>query len=219
MSETLQILQELANRPAAREWVQQVVSYVRLQVTDTNEEFTVICRPAGIEVVPGFRPPDRRPILFGLFDPGKWYAEQFIIPLTSENIRNFAGFFTDDTLDEQELYRVMAFIAPRLLQATLRMPVMRNRLLLALLRLDTAWHQCLLDPAGNETQQATVRFINGQWEILEGYQGVAQRKKVLTAPSLLEFQRRVHQAEVENTLAGWLALHAWYKQWLAARSG
>jgi hypothetical protein len=41
---------------------------------------------------------------------------------------------------------------------------------------------------------------------------------VLTAASLLEFQRRVHQAEVENSLTGWLALHEWYKQWLAARS-
>jgi hypothetical protein len=218
MSENLRILQELANRPAARAWVEQVVSYVRLQVTDTGEEFTVFCRPQGVEIVPGFREPDRRPILFGLFDPGDWYAKQFILPLTSENIRNFAGFFQDDQLDEQELYRVMAFLAPRLLRATLDMPVMRNRALLALFQLDIAWHQCLLDPAGNETQPATVRFIRGQWEVHEGYQGVAQRKKVLTAPSLLEFQRRVHQAEVENSLTGWLALHEWYKQWLAARS-
>lgn len=214
MSDNLAILQALAEQPAARAWVQQVVSYVRLRVTDTGEEFSVFCRPEGIEVVAGFRPPPRHPILFGLFDPGAWYAEQFIIPLNSQNIRNFAGYFTDERLDAEELYAVMAFIAPRLLRATLSMPVMRNRALLALFGQELAWHQCLLDPQGQETQQATVRFVNGAWEIQEGYHGVAQRKKVLTPQRLLDFQHRVHQAEIEDTLPGWLALHTWYRQWL-----
>jgi hypothetical protein len=214
MSENLAILQELAQQPTARAWVEQVVSYVRLRVTDTDEEFSVFCRPEGVEVVPGFRPPPRAPILFGLFDPGAWYAEQFIIPLSSQHIRNFAGYFTDARLDEEELYAVMAFIAPHLLRAALSMPVMRNRALLALFGQEIAWHQCLLDPQGNETQPQTVRLVNGEWEIQAGYQGVAQRKKVLTSQKLLDFQRRVHQAEMEDSLFGWLALHSWYRQWL-----
>jgi hypothetical protein len=117
-------------------------------------------------------------------------------------------------MDDQELYRVMAFIQPTLLEAALGMPVMRNAFLLRLFRLDTFWHQCLLDPQGNETQQCTVEFKNGQWTITPGYHGTPQRKKVLTAPKLLAFQKRVHQAEHEDTLRGWLALNTWYHEWL-----
>jgi hypothetical protein len=216
MSENLQLLQSLADKPAASQWFRDVLSYIRLEVTDTGETFTVICRGERVEVKPGFQPPARRKVLLGLFDPGDWYAKQFILPLKSENIRNFAAFFVDDIVDDQELYRVMAFIQPVLLKAALGMPVMRNTFLLNLFRLDTFWHQCLLDPKGNETQQCTVKFEHGQWSITPGYHGAPQRKKVLTASKLLQFQRRVHQAEVANTLAGWLGLAPWYHNWLAS---
>jgi hypothetical protein len=214
MSENLQLLQTLAANPAVARWVSDVISYLRLRLTDTDEEFTVVCEKGKVQVLPGFQPPVRRPILFGTFDPGDWYDRQFILPLTNENLRNFAGFFDDDTVDAQELYRIMAFLQPRLLAAALGMRVMHNPVLLRLFRLDTHWHQCLLDPAGNETQQCTVTFTGGQWSIRPGYHGVAQRKKVLTPAKLLAFQQRVHQAEVENTLAGWLALNRWYHDWL-----
>jgi hypothetical protein len=41
---------------------------------------------------------------------------------------------------------------------------------------------------------------------------------VLTPEKLLEFQRRVHEAEDEDTLNGWFALLDWYKKWLASVS-
>ena len=216
MSTNLQLLQALANKPVASQWFTDVLDYIRLKVTDTDEEFTVIRRGDRVDVAPGFQPPVRKKILFGLFDPGDWYAKQFILPLASENVRNFSRFFDDDQIDAEELYRIMAFLQPVLLKAALGMPVMRNPFLLKLFRLDTAWHQCLLDPQGKETQQCTVRFEHGQWSITPGYQGQTQRKKVLTAPKLWEFQKRVHQAEQANNLSGWLALASWYRNWLAS---
>jgi hypothetical protein len=87
-------------------------------------------------------------------------------------------------------------------------------MLLSTLRLDTMWHQCLLDPQGNETQQSTVQLVGNTWEVLPGYHGTPQRKKTLTPEKLLEFQRRVHKAEDEDTLNGWFALLDWYRQWL-----
>jgi hypothetical protein len=87
-----------------------------------------------------------------------------------------------------------------------------------MLGLDTKWHQCLLDPQGNETQQSTVQLVGNTWEILPGYHGTPQRKKVLTPEKLLEFQRRVHKAENEDTLNGWFALLDWYRKWLASVS-
>jgi hypothetical protein len=80
------------------------------------------------------------------------------------------------------------------------------------------WHQCLLDPQGNETQQATVQLVGDTWEILPGYHGIPQRKKVLTSEKLLEFQRRVHQAEDTDTLSSWFALLDWYRKWLESVS-
>jgi hypothetical protein len=216
--ENLTILQNLANKPAAREWFSQVLSYLRVRVSDTGEEFTVITKGDEVEITPGFVPPQRRKLLYGLFDPGEWYAKQFIVTVSSQNVRNFSSFFDDDIVSEEELFRIMSFLMPVLLKATLEMSAMRNRLLVNTLRLDTMWHQCLLDPQGNETQQATVQMVGNTWEVLPGYHGTPQRKKVLTPEKLLEFQRRVHKAEEEDTLNGWFALLDWYRQWLASVS-
>jgi hypothetical protein len=218
MSENLEIMQGLTRNPTAQEWFKQVLTYLRVRITDTNEEFTVFNRKEGIVIAPGFVPPERRKLLYGLFDPGDWYAKQFIIDLTGQNLRNLAAFFEDATLDQEELFRVMSFLMPILLKATLEMPAMRNRALLNVLKLDTMWHQCLLDPQGNETQPSTVQLVGNAWEITPGYHGTAQRKKVLTPEKLLDFQRRVHQAEEEDTLRGWFALLDWYRQWLASVS-
>lgn len=216
MSENLAILQDLTRNPLARNWFEQVLSYLRVHVSDTNEEFTVIANRDDVEIIPGFVPPQRRKLLYGLFDPGEWYAKQFIVTVTSQNVRNFASFFEDEEVGKEELFRIMSFLAPVLLKATLDMPAMRNRALIAWLGLDTKWHQCLIDPQGNETQPCTVQLVGNRWEILPGYHGTAQRKKVLTPEKLLEFQRRVHQAEATDTLSGWFALLDWYRNWLAS---
>lgn len=214
MSENLAILQGLTGDPVARMWFQQVLTYLRVRVSDTNEEFTVISRGDTVEVTPGFIPPDRRKLLYGFFDPGEWYATQFIVTVKSENVRNFASFFEDKEVGVDELFRIMSFLMPVLLKATLEMPAMRNKALIAMLGLDTVWHQCLLDPQGNETQPATVELVGDRWEITPGYQGTPQRKKVLTPEKLLEFQRRVHEAEDTDTLQGWFGLLDWYRKWL-----
>ena len=218
MSENLEVLQGLTRNPAACAWFEQVLRYLRVRVSDTDEEFTVIDTGKGIEVTPSFVPPERRKLLYGLFDPGDWYAKQFVVTVTSQNVRNFAGFFEDSEIKQEELFRIMSFLMPVLLKATLEMPAMRNRALIAMLGLDTMWHQCLLDPQGNETQPATVQMVGSTWEVLPGYHGTPQRKKVLTPEKLLEFQRRVHQAEDDDTLNGWFALREWYMQWLASVS-
>jgi hypothetical protein len=218
MSDNLELLQNLTKNPVAVDWFKQVLTYLRLRVTDTNEEFTVINKRDHVEVTPGFVPPDRRKLVSGLFDPGEWYAKEFIITVSSENLRHFSAFFDDAVVSPEELFRVMSFLMPVLLKATLEIPAMRNKALLSMLKLDTKWHQCLLDPQGKETQPATVQLVGNTWEILPGYQGTAQRKKVLTPERLLEFQRRVHEAEDTDTLQGWFALLDWYRKWLGSVS-
>ena len=218
MSENLTILEGLTQNAAARQWFVQVLSYLRVQVSDTGEEFTVMADGDKVEISTGFVPPARRKLLLGMFDPGEWYAKQFVITVESQNVRNFASFFEEGDVTQEELFRIMSFLMPVLLKATLEMSAMRNRALVAMLGLDTMWHQCLLDPQGNETQQSTVQLVGSSWEILPGYHGTPQRKKVLTPEKLLEFQRRVHEAEVEDTVGGWFALLDWYRKWLTSVS-
>jgi hypothetical protein len=218
MSENLAILQSLAENPHARAWFQQVLTYLRVRVSDSDEEFTVISKGDRVEIATGFVPPERRKLLYGFFDPGEWYATQFIVTVKSENVRNFASFFEDNEVGKEELFRIMSFLMPVLLKATLEMPAMRNKALITMLGLDTIWHQCLLDPQGNETQPATVQLVGDQWEVTPGYYGTPQRKKVLTPEKLLDFQRRVHEAEDTDTLQGWFALLEWYRKWLASVS-
>lgn len=216
MSENLTILEELTQNAAARQWFAQVLSYLRVRVSDTGDEFTVKADGEHVEVSVGYVPPTRRKLLYGMFDPGDWYAKQFVVTVESQNVRNFASFFEDDEVTQEELFRIMSFLMPVLLKATLEMSAMRNRALVAMLGLDTMWHQCLLDPQGNETQQSTVQLVGNTWEILPGYHGTPQRKKVITPEKLLEFQRRVHEAEMEDTVGGWFSLLDWYRKWLAS---
>src|SRR5690606_26624691 len=86
MSENLAILQDLTRNALARTWFEQVLRYLRVRVSDTGEEFTVVDTGNGIEIMPGFVPPQRRKVLYGLFDPGDWYAKQFIVTVTSQNV-------------------------------------------------------------------------------------------------------------------------------------
>lgn len=218
MSENLRIVEELTQNPAACRWFTQVLSYLRVNVEDTGEQFTVTADGETVTVHPGFIPAARRKLLFGLFDPGEWYAKQFILSLRSENVRAFASFFTDDEITPEELYRIMRFLSPVLLRAALGIPAMQNKALLAALGIDTYWQQCLVDPEGNETDPYTVQLVGSTWEILPGYHGSPPYRKRLTPEKLLEFQRRTHQAEVEDTVQGWFALLGWYKEWLASVS-
>ncbi len=214
MSDSLQVVRELAANPVASTWFAQVLSYLRVHVEDTGEDFTVTADGQRVEVHPGIVPFDRKKVLFGLFDPGEWYAKQFVLKLNSEHVRNFAAYFADDEVTPEELYHTMRFLTPVLLNAALEIPAMRNPLLLNLLGLETYWQQALLDPEGNVTEPHTVQLIGSEWQILPGFHGTPRRRKLLTPEKLLEFQRRTHEAEVEDTLQGWFALLGWYKQWL-----
>ena len=54
MSDVLQLLQTLAGKPAASQWFREILSYIRLEITDTGEAFTVIRQGDRVEVTPGF---------------------------------------------------------------------------------------------------------------------------------------------------------------------
>jgi hypothetical protein len=197
MNTNLELLAELTRKPAAVQWFRGLFRRVHLHVTDTGEQFTVVHHGDRVEVTPGL----------GSDSPN------FIAPVTTENIRNLAGFFDDDGITPYEEYRIVKFMLQPCLKAALAMPILRNDALRRILNLDTHWQECLLDPEGNEDEQLTVIFVNNQWLVIPGYYGNPQRRLRLTPLQVLDYQRRLFETDEKGGLGAWLDLAKWYVKW------
>src|SRR5438128_5970442 len=109
MSENLERLQELARQPAAVEWFRGLFRCIHLEMSDTNERFTIKHHGDRVEV-----------------DPGITGEPNFVIPLETQNLRNLTSFFSDETIDAYEEYRIVKFMLKPCLKAALAMPILRN---------------------------------------------------------------------------------------------
>lgn len=197
MSENLQLLQDLSQQPAAVEWFRRLFRRVHVHLTDTGERFSVVHRGETVEVQSGFD--GDRP--------------DFVVPLESQNVRNLCRFFTDSDIDAYEQYRIVKFMLRPCLEAALALPVLNNPALRRVLKLDTHWQEAILDPDGNEDEQLTVVFVNNQWLVIPGYHGKPQRRLVMRPEQVLEYQRRVFDADEKGGLPAWLEVARWYVQW------
>jgi hypothetical protein len=197
MSNTLEQLQDLALRPAAVGWFQGLFHRIHLQITDTGENFTVLHHGDRMEVQSGFL--SQQP--------------NFVAPLETQNIRNLAGFFDQGTIGPYEQYRIVKFMMRPCIEAALAMPILNHQAILKIVRVDPHFHTALVDPDGHEDEQLTVLYVNNQWLVLSGHHGKPQRRVARTPEQLLEFQRHLHQADEQNTLAAWMDAARWYLKW------
>ena len=197
MSESLQCLQQLTQKPAAVAWFRGLFRQIHVELTDTGEKFTILHHGDRVEVQPGFLGQE----------------PNFVAPLESLNLRNLLSFFEDDTITPQEEYRIVKFMLKPCLRAALAMPILRNDALRRILKLDTHWQEALLDPDGNEDEQLTVIFVNNQWLVIPGYHGEPQRRLRLTPGQVLDYQRRLFETDEKGSLTAWLDLAKWYVKW------
>jgi len=194
MSTNEQQLKDLAQKKSAMDWFKGLFTQVHLEITDTGEKFTILHHGDRVEIVSGFHA--KKP--------------NFVIPLESENIRRLTMAFADDNISAQEQYRIVKFMLKPCLKAALEMPILNNQTLQKIVKVDTHWQEALLDPQGNEDEQVTVVYVNKQWLVLPGYHGKAQRRLVLTPDQLLDFQRRVLEADASGDVTQWVKLAKWY---------
>jgi hypothetical protein len=190
-------LQALCQKPAAVEWFKGLFHTGHLEVTDTSEKFTITYGGGAFAVTTGFA--GDRP--------------NFVIPLESGNIRNLSSFFEDERIDAHEQYRIVKFMLKPCLRAALEMPILQNKAFRKVVHVDTHWQEALLDPQGREDEQLTVVCVNDQWLILPGYHGRPQRRLVMTPAQVLEYQRKVFEANEKDSIPGWLSLATWYRKW------
>jgi hypothetical protein len=196
-SENLRLLAGLTQRPSAVEWFRGLFTRGHVEMSDTGERFTVLHHGDHVEVEPEFRGEN----------------PNFVIRLDSQNIRNLATFFEDDRIDDFEEYRIVKFMLQPCLEAGLAMPILRSSAFRRVVKIETHWQEALLDPSGNEDERFTVVFVNDQWLVIPGYHGRPRRRLVMKPVQVLEYQRRVFQANERNTLAAWLDVGRWYLQW------
>jgi len=194
MSANEQQLQDLAKKKSAIEWFKGLFTQVHLEITDTGEKFTLLHHGDRVEIVSGFHA--RKP--------------NFVIPLESISISGLTRAFSDDKIDAEEEYKIVRFMLKPCLQAALEMPILNNSALQQIVKIDTHWQEALLDPQGKEDVQLTVVYVNKQWLVLSGYHGKAQRRLLLTPEQLLDFQRRVLEADAAGDIAQWIKLAKWY---------
>ncbi len=197
MSENLQLLKAVTEKPSAVAWFKGLFTQAHVEITDTSERFTILHHGDRAEVMTGFRA-DR---------------PNFVVPLQSDNVRRLSAAFADDVIDGQEQYRIVKFMLKPCLKASLDMPILRNKTLQKIVKVDTHWQEALLDPQGNEDEQVTIIFVNKQWLVIPGYHGKPQRRLRLTPEQLLDFQRRVFHADEANKLTTWVKLARWYVKW------
>ena len=194
MSANQQQLEDLAKKKSAVEWFQGLFTEVHLEITDTGEKFTILHHGDHVEIVPGFQA--KKP--------------NFVIPLESESIGGLTRAFSDDKIDAEEQYKIVRFMIKPCLQAALDMPILNNRALQQIVKIDTHWQEALLDPQGKEDVKLTAVYVNKQWLVIPGYHGKAQRRLLLTPEQLLDFQRRVLEADASGDISQWMKLAKWY---------
>ena len=197
MSENQQLLQELVQKQSAVDWFKGLFKQANLEITDAGEKFTIVHRGDHAEVLSGFL--TEKP--------------NFVIPLQSENIRRLSAAFSNDKPTAQEQYRICKFMLKPCLGPLLTMPILSNKAVLQVLKVDTHWQEALLDPQGNEDEQLTVIYINKQWLVIPGYYGRPQRRMLFTPEQVLEFLRRVFEADESGSLAAWVSTARWYVKW------
>jgi hypothetical protein len=218
MTDSGHLLRQWAAAPAAAAWYNQGFRRTLVRLVDSGEEFTLAAQEGRVGVLAGFQPAARGRKTWlqrAGFDPGRWYAEQYVLSLDGGALRKMLLAAEGNWSAAETQYKVVASVLWVLIEALYAMPVMSSRLLLRLFGLDTFWQEALLDVDGRETLEMTVRFSNGRWQMQPGYHGRPRYRYRVTPGHILDEQRHILKAEQADSLAGWLALARWYKQYRA----
>jgi hypothetical protein len=197
MTQNLDYLQELVKKPEAVNWFKGLFKQVHLEIADTGEKFTITHSGDHAEVLAGFQGDH----------------PNFVVPLQSGNIQRLSAAFTGHEPTDFERYRIVKFMLKPCLQPLLTMPVLSNKAVVQVLKIETHWQEALLDPDGREDEQLTVVYVNNQWLVIPGYHGTPQRRMVFKPDQVLEFIRRVFEADSSGNINSWVNLATWYVKW------
>lgn len=166
-------------------------------IDKTNERFTVYHKSDHFELLSGV---DSLKV-------------DYLIHLKPENIQNMRKHGEDDVIDEQESYQIMSVIFTPLTQSGLSHPMMTKKMLLRAGDIEEHLHVHLHSPDNKSATSHTIVFVNGQWLLIPGIHGKAQRKFDMMPKDAVEYQKQLFAAQKANTNQSWKKFSKWYKTW------
>ncbi len=169
-----------------------------VRVTDASEAFTCVHRGDRIEFIDGLDED----------------AVDFTVEITAEQAQRLVGDVRDGVLDEREQFRIMAALASPATLGALRRPIIKSRLVRALLyrigRAEMRMHVVLAAPPGETDAGHTIAYEHGQWTVTPGLTGRLPHLYRLSVADAVEYQKRMLAARKANRLGAWIAFARWY---------
>ncbi len=192
----MQVWSEIVQTPGITSYFEGVFTRAGITVEETGESFTVINHGDRIT-----------------FEPGLQNDLDFVVPLKQENITNLWKHAADGVIDAEESWRIVQVLFTPLTRAALQSPTIRRNWLRVLSGVESVIHVHLLNPSGADAATHTLAYAGGQWLVIPGLHGVAERTYRLTPEQALTFQRKIYAALKTDTLGGWWQFAAWYRDW------
>ena len=146
-------------------------------------------------------------------DPGLPENYDFLVPLKLENVHNMVSHAADGTLDEFEVWQIVAVLFTPLTRATLTNPVMSRNLLRKLAGIEDLVHVQLIGPEAENVANHTLIFVSNQWLVFEGLHGKPQRKYIMTGDDCITYQKQVFKAMKADNFLTWVKFGRWYTKW------
>ncbi len=195
------LLQQIAQTEELVAFFSDMFDVMGITIEETGEELTVRVFEDGIAIEAGL--PDE-------YD--------FLVPLKMENITNMVDHAEGGSLTEFAVWRIASVLFTPITRETLKNPVMANRFLRRLARVEDLIHVQLVGPQDKQVASHTLTYAAGQWLVAEGLQGEPKRIFTLTGEESLHYQRQVFKAIKANSMKGWLNFMTWYTKWRANHS-
>ena len=137
----------------------------------------------------------------------------FVVPLKLQNIENMVQHAKDGKINAIESWRILNVLFTPMTRVTLKSPTLSVNWRRKLAGVEDLTHVYLLNPSGEEASVHTLVYVKGQWLVLKGLYGKAQRIYRMTPEQSLEYQREIFSAMQINTLWNWWKFSKFYKNW------
>jgi hypothetical protein len=138
----------------------------------------------------------------------------FVVEIETPQVDRMLEHAARGVLDEGAKFRIMAELAAPATQAALRRPVIKSRLLRAVLfrigSVEPLMHVALVPPPGETEVAYSLAYVDGQTLVIPGRWGRTSREYRLSVDDAVLYQRRMLAARKANHLRTWLAFARWY---------
>jgi hypothetical protein len=190
--------QPLLDNPGMAEFFDGIFLHLGVRVEETGEELTVHHKGDHFTLETGIDPD----------------AVEYIVPIRLENVANLLSHGADKAVDPDEAYRILAVMFTPMTEATLaKSPVIRSKRLRRIAGVEELLHVELIAPSGEVANSHTLAFSGGQWLVIPGLYGDAERTFHMEVDAAAEYQRHIYAAMVADSGKEWRAFARWYNDW------